>query len=281
MSLHNQMPPKVLPEKRSPLVRSDVFVRCSSFDHRLDAPSPANPSQSDSQTSNPPRSPTSRKLPARKIGAQPTRLETVDGSHDPLGPLGVEEPALPSASSSLEQAPAPPRKESSQTRNTRLSGGAQQASSSRSAAEAAERDDSSSLPKRTRGPPPVQPAAVGSLRQTQPSVSIEQAAKPSFDITVGDPHKVGDITSSHIVYQVRTKVRRIAIMTRDSQLTGLRLRRKHTVNQTSLFRAGIATFYGFTTLCTTTTLALWYRLHQKSRLLVDLIPISSNRDGKR
>ena len=43
-------------------------------------------------------------------------------------------------------------------------------------------------------------------RQTQPSVSIEQAARPSFDITVGDPHKVGDLTSSHIVYQVRTKV---------------------------------------------------------------------------
>jgi sorting nexin-1/2 len=36
-------------------------------------------------------------------------------------------------------------------------------------------------------------------------MSIEQAAKPSFDITVGDPHKVGDITSSHIVYQVQTR----------------------------------------------------------------------------
>lgn len=43
-------------------------------------------------------------------------------------------------------------------------------------------------------------------RNNQPSVSIEQAAKPTFDITVGDPHKVGDLTSSHIVYQVRTRV---------------------------------------------------------------------------
>jgi sorting nexin-1/2 len=34
---------------------------------------------------------------------------------------------------------------------------------------------------------------------------VEQAAKPTFEITVGDPHKVGDLTSSHIVYQVRTK----------------------------------------------------------------------------
>ena len=38
-------------------------------------------------------------------------------------------------------------------------------------------------------------------------MSVEQAAKPSFDISVGDPHKVGDLTSSHIVYQVTTKVR--------------------------------------------------------------------------
>ena len=53
-------------------------------------------------------------------------------------------------------------------------------------------------------PSPVGPD--GPKRQTQPSVSIEQAARPSFDITVGDPHKVGDLTSSHIVYQVRTKV---------------------------------------------------------------------------
>lgn len=58
-----------------------------------------------------------------------------------------------------------------------------------------------------RIPPPVQPAQGAPVRrETQPSVSIEQAAKPSFNITVGDPHKVGDLTSSHIVYLVRTKV---------------------------------------------------------------------------
>lgn len=57
-----------------------------------------------------------------------------------------------------------------------------------------------------RIPPPVQPAQPGVRRDTQPSVSIEQAAKPTFHITVGDPHKVGDLTSSHIVYNVHTKV---------------------------------------------------------------------------
>lgn len=62
-----------------------------------------------------------------------------------------------------------------------------------------------------RGPPPVQPPVEtdGPKRQTQPSMSIEQAAKPTFQIYVGDPHKVGDLTSSHIVYQVSTKVNKL------------------------------------------------------------------------
>jgi sorting nexin-1/2 len=36
-------------------------------------------------------------------------------------------------------------------------------------------------------------------------VSVEQAAKPTFSIYVGDPHKVGDLTSSHTEYSVTTK----------------------------------------------------------------------------
>ena len=71
-------------------------------------------------------------------------------------------------------------------------------------------DDRSSINSRHRYATAGQPSPGGlenARRQTQPSVSIEQAARPSFDITVGDPHKVGDLTSSHIVYQVRTKVR--------------------------------------------------------------------------
>ena len=57
-----------------------------------------------------------------------------------------------------------------------------------------------------RVPPPVQaPSAAALHRQAQPSVSVEQAAKPSFHISVGDPHKVGDLTSSHTEYSVTTK----------------------------------------------------------------------------
>jgi sorting nexin-1/2 len=62
-------------------------------------------------------------------------------------------------------------------------------------------------------PPPVVPPSTSTVpRRFQPSVSIEQAANPSFEITVGDPHKVGDLTSSHIVYHVRTKARHMSLV---------------------------------------------------------------------
>jgi sorting nexin-1/2 len=153
-----------------------------------------------------PRTAASRKTPARKIGAQPTRLEAVDGSNDPLGPLGGDAPfsAVPTAA---EQAPTPPRKELTQNRNVRPSSSASQASFGKGSLDSSDRTSDNGLPVRQKGPPPVQPPTGGpQSRQTQPSMSIEQAAKPSFDITVGDPHKVGDITSSHIVYQVHTRV---------------------------------------------------------------------------
>ena len=69
-------------------------------------------------------------------------------------------------------------------------------------------DDRSSVSSRQRYSQQSQhlPGLENARRNPQPSVSIEQAARPKFDITVGDPHKVGDLTSSHIVYQVRTKV---------------------------------------------------------------------------
>lgn len=56
-----------------------------------------------------------------------------------------------------------------------------------------------------RPPPPVEAARPSGVKSgVQPSVSIEAAAKPTFNITVGDPVKIGDLTSSHIVYSVRT-----------------------------------------------------------------------------
>ena len=168
---------------------------------------PSSSAQPSSQLSpSTPKTAASRKTPARKIGAQATRLETVDGSHDPLGPLGGDAP-FPVAPAASEQAPTPPRKELAQNRTVRPSSSASQASFGKSGVDSPDLTNDNGLPVRQKGPPAVQVPVGGPLpRQTQPSMSIEQAAKPSFDITVGDPHKVGDITSSHIVYQVHTRV---------------------------------------------------------------------------
>jgi len=69
-------------------------------------------------------------------------------------------------------------------------------------------DDVEETGGRPRVPPPVQPSTrEASQRATPSSVTVEQASKPTFNISVGDPTKVGDLTGSHTVYQVRTKVR--------------------------------------------------------------------------
>lgn len=141
----------------------------------------------------------------RRAGAQPVRLQAIDDSLGPLGPLGDNAPA---AANDLP--PLPPQKEQvvlRQLEGSKL--GSQPAGVMRRIIDS---DPASNDVEPTAGPrisPPVQPSQGAPVRRdTQPSVSIEQAAKPSFDISVGDPHKVGDMTSSHIVYLVKTKVRR-------------------------------------------------------------------------
>jgi sorting nexin-1/2 len=143
------------------------------------------------------KSASSRKTPARKVGVQPTLLEAVDSSFDPLGPLG-DGAATPARPPIADQAPTPPQKE--------VGNRIVQSGYGRSTVDSADHEDAAAAAIRQRGPPPVQPASGGPVRQSQPSMSIEQAAKPIFEINVGDPHKVGDLTTSHIVYQVRTKV---------------------------------------------------------------------------
>ena len=153
-------------------------------------------------SSNPPRSPAGRgpRTPRtpRRVELQPTRLEAVGDGQGPLGPLGEESPAP-------ESGPVPPLKEQHLPVRTNQQPRSAAASTS---GRSEEFGDDASFHSR-RGPPPVLPAPSGveNRRQAQPSMSVEQAAKPTFYITVGDPHKVGDLTSSHIVYQVHTRVR--------------------------------------------------------------------------
>ncbi|PTD11984.1 Vacuolar protein sorting-associated protein vps5 [Fusarium culmorum] len=137
-------------------------------------------SASASQSSTPAPASSSAPRPSRgprRLVAQPTRLEA-------------------------DAPPVPPQKEQMVIRTTMS-----QPQQQRRAADPNHIDDEENDgPKAPRAPPPVEAAQPSAVRSSnQPSVSIEQAAKPTFQIYVGDPHKVGDLTSSHIVYSVRTK----------------------------------------------------------------------------
>ncbi|KHJ32360.1 putative sorting nexin 3 [Erysiphe necator] len=183
-----------------------------------DVPSSANPckipenSSQDKSTADNPipktnRPEVSNPLKSSSIGGRntrsiPRRLQikpiTVDDSLGPLGPLGE----VTSITQSVDQPPAPPKKEESSNVNHQ----AQQIQQNKIIYDITGLHDDTKFIQSPRIPPPVQSPPTDTLkRDTRPSVSIEQAAKPSFEISVGDPHKVGDLTSSHTVYQVRTK----------------------------------------------------------------------------
>ncbi|PKS11037.1 hypothetical protein jhhlp_002797 [Lomentospora prolificans] len=159
----------------------------------------------------------SRTTPRRVI-AQPTRLEVVD---DPLGPLGggssdTDNALTPGGVSAPGEGvpPVPPQKEQQMVMRATMQP-SQQGSAPRTgprdphSIDDDDDDDDAVIGRRggagARAPPPVQAASPTVRSSNAPSVSVEQASKPSFYITVGDPHKVGDLTSSHIVYSVRTK----------------------------------------------------------------------------
>ena len=141
--------------------------------------------------------------PVRRLVAQPTRLEAVD---DPLGPLGGGDGAT-GADAPADEPPVPPLKERVVVRTTMPQNAQRKAGPADPHRIDDDDDAAASATDRPRAPPPVDAALPSPVRtSSQPSMSIEQAAKPNFHITVGDPHKVGDLTSSHIVYSVRTKV---------------------------------------------------------------------------
>lgn len=118
----------------------------------------------------------------------------------PLGPLGIEAADEP-------YAPTPPVKElASRSKQPAASRPGTAASGRSSLRSADDLNDGSSLNGSARIPPPVQPPQFDDRpRAAHPSMSVEQAAKPSFSITVGDPHTVGGATSSHTVYSVITR----------------------------------------------------------------------------
>jgi sorting nexin-1/2 len=136
----------------------------------------------------------------KRFVPQATKIESVDDPMGPLGPLGDNFGASNQNDEPLLSPPAQPQS-------------SKQVSSSNASLKtlmgSVNLDDDEPLPSssKARVPPPVQPQTPGSpQRQIQPSVSIVEAAKPSFHITVGDPHKVGDLATVHTEYLVSTKV---------------------------------------------------------------------------
>lgn len=154
------------------------------------------------------------RLTPRRLVAQPTKLQAVED--DPLGPLGAAEAAISVGSEG--EPPMPPQKEPSgpgamtSTLSVRTTMGQGPGQQRRVSSDPHQIIDDDGVEERLgssggRAPPPVQVATPVQGRSTgPPSISLEHAAKPMFYISVGDPHKVGDLTSSHIVYSVRTKV---------------------------------------------------------------------------
>ena len=223
-----------------------------------------------------PRSPVGRNPRTRgKVAPQTTRLEAIDDSLGPLGPLGetsnISEPETP---------PAPPSKEQPlPIRNTR-SQQATPSSASHTVIDSTDLvdDERGSVNSRHRFNAQGYPENIN--RQAYPSVSIEQAARPTFDITVGDPHKVGDLTTSHIVYQVRTRVGSAATEHWKPRLIRRRPPRKLISSMNLLSLVGTKIFYGYITHYTPAILALSSLPHQRNRLLAVLTLTSWSPDGK-
>lgn len=156
--------------------------------------------------------PSKTRGPPRRGGGIVAKLEAVDDSFNPLGPLGggddTEEPITSPLGLSAELPPQPPTKEPG-SRGARSVSTAS-VPSTRDLMESVnledEDEDDGLMGRKPRQPPPVPATPTRETsRAIPPSVPVELAAKPTFDIQVGDPHKVGDLTSAHIVYQVSTK----------------------------------------------------------------------------
>ncbi len=246
---------------------------CTKLTNNLESSKPNAPASLEPSSSQPLKSPAGRNpRTPRRPGTQPVRLQALDDSLGPLGPLGDNAP-VPQA----DEPPVPPQKEQVLTHNIRQ----QPPASAQGKGLFGDDDDDVAPNQGPRIPPPVQPAAqTPARRDTQPSVSIEQAAKPTFDISVGDPHKVGDLTSSHIVYLVRTKVCMKSRWIR-GRTDACRLHLKLIDKPSSLSLVDTEIFYGFTTRCMRTTLVLWYLLLQRNKLSTDMSPISWSREELR
>jgi sorting nexin-1/2 len=183
----------------------------------------------------------------KRFVTQSTKLESVDDSLGPLGPLGDNFPAtqapeetVTSPQSGFAPGPQVPR-ETPAGSNASL----------RTLMGSVNLDDEDEGHEHggPRVPPPVQPpSGEAPQRQVQPSMSVVEASKPSFYINVGDPHKVGDLTGAHTEYSVYTKVIaepiRVLVPLPRPWLTLSRPLPKHIATQSLPFRVDFETSFG-------------------------------------
>ncbi|GAO48218.1 Vps5-domain-containing protein [Saitoella complicata NRRL Y-17804] len=147
-----------------------------------------------------PASPVSRPTPSsrRTPGGRMTQSVVLDLDAGPLGPLGggpLSEDSSPTASL--------PTRDSRPSRTDQVR---QEIDALALQSNAGPSREAQEVPGLSRENSYSRSAPEPAVPTSKPShIPLEQAAKPSFDISVGDPQKIGDLTSSHTVYKVRTK----------------------------------------------------------------------------
>jgi sorting nexin-1/2 len=144
----------------------------------------------------------------RRPGRHFVQAEAISDDLGPLGPLGdnineSSEPSTSLPSSSQELPPQPPVKEASPhaSRTGTSIAGAPRMHDILESVSLGDEDDETI--RRQIGSSFGQQRSGGGTATEMQSA----AAKPLFEVHVGDPHKVGDITTAHTVYNVHTKVR--------------------------------------------------------------------------
>ncbi|KAI5795710.1 Vps5 C terminal like-domain-containing protein [Geopyxis carbonaria] len=169
-------------------------------------PASTQPDSSPNVASKPKPSGAAARRTPRRPGRQVVRAEVMDDTMGPLGPLGGDsEPSTPGITSPLAQShhetpPQPPVKELSLGGSSTIT-----AAASRLSLRGDDMDDDGHNGPRLHqiGSPLASPTAGGQSGGEQQMQPVP--TKPMFDVSVGDPHKVGDLTSAHTVYQVRTR----------------------------------------------------------------------------
>ncbi|KAI5810803.1 vacuolar protein sorting-associated protein-like protein vps5 [Pyronema omphalodes] len=183
----------------APVITNDSGFKDNDDDTAEPSSAPAAaPSTEVTVPASPPQASSTSRRPTRRPGRHVVRAVAIDDDLGPLGPLGPlggdsAEPSAPTTPQPLQEVlpPQPPIKEAAAAAPA-----PQQRKKDVLESIVLGEDEDSEAIRRSMGVrlPGIGPSADGGASQ-----------KPVFEIHVGDPHKVGDLTTAHTVYNVRTK----------------------------------------------------------------------------